>query len=235
MHNGSVYVPFLGYIRVSSMRTYIHACMHAQWQYICAFLGYNDFPVCIHTYTHIYIHVCTMAVCVCLFWGIFDFRVCIHTHIHTYIRECTMAVCVCLFWGIFVVYGLRVCMSIAAAPGGGSNKPALNGTDVPIPIDPSSSMYDEFAWSDTEKGLVLSSFFWGYIITQVSHVMKSFLHAFMDIFMRLFVRGIYVYVCVCVCVSLYIYMYIYTYTHTHIYTNIYIHTHTHIHACAVHT
>jgi len=49
-----------------------------------------------------------------------------------------------IFSGIVIVYTLRVNMSVAA-----------------------SDMKDELGWSDAEKGLVLSSFYWGYAVGQI--------------------------------------------------------------------
>lgn len=49
-----------------------------------------------------------------------------------------------LFTGIILCYIYRVVLSVAAIP-----------------------MADEYNWSDTTKGYVLSSFFWGYIVTQL--------------------------------------------------------------------
>lgn len=49
-----------------------------------------------------------------------------------------------LFTGILVVFTLRVNMSVAA-----------------------TDMQDELNWSETEKGLMLSAFYWGYAIGQI--------------------------------------------------------------------
>ena len=54
-----------------------------------------------------------------------------------------------LFLGVVVAYGLRVCISIAAAP------VSMVGLGPPI------SIYNEFGWTDTIKGIVLSAFFYG--------------------------------------------------------------------------
>ncbi len=54
-----------------------------------------------------------------------------------------------LFLGVVVAYGLRVCISIAAAP------VSAVGPGPPI------SIYNEFGWTDTVKGIVLSAFFYG--------------------------------------------------------------------------
>jgi hypothetical protein len=54
-----------------------------------------------------------------------------------------------LFLGLVVAYSLRVCMSIAAAP---VSDPTAG---------PSTSIYNEFGWTDTQKGIVLSAFFYG--------------------------------------------------------------------------
>ena len=58
-------------------------------------------------------------------------------------------VLVMLFLGVVVAYGLRVCISIAAAP------VSVVGPGPPI------SIYNEFGWTDTVKGIVLSAFFYG--------------------------------------------------------------------------
>jgi hypothetical protein len=55
-----------------------------------------------------------------------------------------------LFLGVVVAYGLRVCISIAAAP------VSAVGPGPPI------SIYNEYGWTDTVKGIVLSSFFYGW-------------------------------------------------------------------------
>ena len=61
-------------------------------------------------------------------------------------RHCIMLM---LFLGLVMAYGLRVCISIAAAPvSNASSGPAV-------------SIYNEFGWTDTEKGIVLSAFFYG--------------------------------------------------------------------------
>jgi len=53
-----------------------------------------------------------------------------------------------LFLGLFVAYMLRVCISVAAAPG---------------PL----GMYDALDWTKTQQGVVLGAFFDGYITTQI--------------------------------------------------------------------
>jgi fucose permease len=48
------------------------------------------------------------------------------------------------FFGFFNVYALRVCLSVAIEP-----------------------MQNEYGWSQRQASTVLSSFFWGYLITQL--------------------------------------------------------------------
>ena len=72
---------------------------------------------------------------------------------HCYIPRRYILVAV-LFAGCSVAYGLRVCISVAAAP------VSADGRD-------NMSMYNEFGWSDTDQGWVLSAFFGGYISTQI--------------------------------------------------------------------
>lgn len=94
-----------------------------------------------------------------------------------------LSVCLSLFFGLFTSYGLRVCISVAAAPNAAHPLPPPT-TPPPMPpgaslgdpeggARPGVSMYDEFGWDGTTKGLVLSSFFWGYLPMQVCHACQA--------------------------------------------------------------
>ncbi|KAI8118081.1 putative inorganic phosphate cotransporter [Lucilia cuprina] len=61
--------------------------------------------------------------------------------------------CFLLFCGLSVAYALRVNLSVAIVAM--TDKQATNPD------------FDEFDWSEKNKSLLLSSFFWGYVITQV--------------------------------------------------------------------
>lgn len=62
------------------------------------------------------------------------------------------------FFGFFNVYALRVNLSVAIiAMTEVKNVTLANGTIVE---------QQEFEWSSTQQGIILSSFFYGYILTQ---------------------------------------------------------------------
>lgn len=62
------------------------------------------------------------------------------------------------FFGFFNVYALRVNLSVAIISMTEFKDITLeNGTTVQM---------QEFAWSSTQQGVILSSFFYGYILTQ---------------------------------------------------------------------
>ncbi|XP_034239075.1 vesicular glutamate transporter 1 [Thrips palmi] len=64
------------------------------------------------------------------------------------------------FLGFFNVYALRVNLSVAiVAMTAASNATLGNGTTVQVPA--------EFDWDSKTQGLILSSFFYGYLVTQV--------------------------------------------------------------------
>eukprot|EP00286_Rhodomonas_abbreviata_P021161 CAMPEP_0181307150 /NCGR_PEP_ID=MMETSP1101-20121128/10710_1 /TAXON_ID=46948 /ORGANISM="Rhodomonas abbreviata, Strain Caron Lab Isolate" /LENGTH=483 /DNA_ID=CAMNT_0023413315 /DNA_START=100 /DNA_END=1552 /DNA_ORIENTATION=- len=70
-----------------------------------------------------------------------------------------------LFCGLFIVYGLRICISVAAAPSAHAHTDSTTG-GTSTNFQP-ESMYDEFGWSTTEQGIVLGAFFNGYITSQI--------------------------------------------------------------------
>ncbi|XP_062548324.1 putative inorganic phosphate cotransporter isoform X1 [Armigeres subalbatus] len=57
-----------------------------------------------------------------------------------------------LFFGLTVAYALRVNLSVAI---------------VAMVDKNSSSTFDHFDWSEQTKSVILSSFFWGYVVTQI--------------------------------------------------------------------
>ena len=63
-----------------------------------------------------------------------------------------------LHTGLAVCYAMRVGMSVAAAP------PAALHDNATIPIN--ATMFTQYHWSNTDEGIVLGSFFQGYILTQ---------------------------------------------------------------------
>ncbi|KAJ1528764.1 hypothetical protein ONE63_007151 [Megalurothrips usitatus] len=64
------------------------------------------------------------------------------------------------FFGFFNVYALRVNLSVAVvAMTAATNATLANGTTVQVP--------PEFDWDSRTQGLILSSFFYGYIMTQI--------------------------------------------------------------------
>lgn len=79
--------------------------------------------------------------------------------------------------GLAIVYGLRSNLSVAlVAMVNETVVPQVNETDLddscPIPVvannsSPSSTPQGEFAWSREVQGLILSSFFWGYLVPQL--------------------------------------------------------------------
>ncbi|XP_063890547.1 vesicular glutamate transporter 1 isoform X2 [Helicoverpa armigera] len=74
-------------------------------------------------------------------------------------RRRRLVVAILAFFGFFNVYALRVNLSVAVVAMTEPVETKLeNGTIVYIP---------EFDWSSQTKGLVLSSFFYGYLITQL--------------------------------------------------------------------
>ncbi|XP_053602667.1 vesicular glutamate transporter 1 isoform X1 [Plodia interpunctella] len=74
-------------------------------------------------------------------------------------RRRRIVVALLAFFGFFNVYALRVNLSVAVVAMTEPLKTTLeNGTVVYVP---------EFDWSSRTKGLVLSSFFYGYIVTQL--------------------------------------------------------------------
>ncbi|XP_045493507.1 sialin isoform X1 [Colias croceus] len=74
-------------------------------------------------------------------------------------RKRRLVVSLLAFFGFFNVYALRVNLSVAVVAMTEPMETELeNGTIVYVP---------EFDWSSQTKGLVLSSFFYGYIITQL--------------------------------------------------------------------
>uniref|UniRef100_A0A2A4IVF3 Major facilitator superfamily (MFS) profile domain-containing protein n=1 Tax=Heliothis virescens TaxID=7102 RepID=A0A2A4IVF3_HELVI len=74
-------------------------------------------------------------------------------------RRRRLVVALLAFFGFFNVYALRVNLSVAVVAMTEPVETKLeNGTIVYIP---------EFDWSSQTKGLVLSSFFYGYLITQL--------------------------------------------------------------------
>ncbi|XP_055859159.1 putative inorganic phosphate cotransporter isoform X2 [Episyrphus balteatus] len=60
--------------------------------------------------------------------------------------------CALIFFALAVSYALRVNMSVAI---------------VAMTDKSSNSKFDEYPWTESTKSLILSSFFWGYVITQV--------------------------------------------------------------------
>lgn len=57
-----------------------------------------------------------------------------------------------LFFGLTVAYALRVNLSVA----------------IVAMVDKSSkSDFDHFDWNEQTKSVILSSFFWGYVVTQI--------------------------------------------------------------------
>lgn len=74
-------------------------------------------------------------------------------------RRRRLVVALLAFFGFFNVYALRVNLSVAVVAMTEPVETKLdNGTVVLMP---------EFDWSSQTKGLVLSSFFYGYLITQL--------------------------------------------------------------------
>ncbi len=72
---------------------------------------------------------------------------------------------VMLFLGLAVVYALRVCISVAAAPGTApSNATSASG----VAQNATVTMFSEFQWTNTDQGVVLGAFFNGYIFTQIA-------------------------------------------------------------------
>ncbi|EKX41753.1 hypothetical protein GUITHDRAFT_42162, partial [Guillardia theta CCMP2712] len=69
-----------------------------------------------------------------------------------------------LHLGLFVVYALRVCISVAAAAPSAHALPS--NSSVPTEVT-GVSMYTEYSWTNTEQGIILGSFFNGYITTQI--------------------------------------------------------------------
>lgn len=62
------------------------------------------------------------------------------------------------FFGFFNVYALRVNLSVAIVAMTEIKTVTLdNGTTIET---------QDFAWSSTQQGIILSSFFYGYILTQ---------------------------------------------------------------------
>lgn len=84
-----------------------------------------------------------------------------------------------LFWGFFLLYALRVNLSVAIvamvngtavlAAGkarGGADCPAPDGSLFNATTDTTMAS-GEFGWDERTQGLVLGSFFYGYVLTQV--------------------------------------------------------------------
>lgn len=63
------------------------------------------------------------------------------------------------FFGFANVYGMRVNLSIAIVK-------MVEKTNVTLP-DGTSQVHQDFDWGTAKQGIILSSFFWGYIITQL--------------------------------------------------------------------
>ena len=64
------------------------------------------------------------------------------------------------FLGLFNVYALRVNLSVAIV--------AMTETRTVQNINGTVSYVQDFPWDSKQKGLVLSSFFYGYLMTQVA-------------------------------------------------------------------
>ena len=64
------------------------------------------------------------------------------------------------FLGLFNVYALRVNLSVAIV--------AMTETRTVQNINGTVSYVQDFPWDSKKKGLVLSSFFYGYLMTQVA-------------------------------------------------------------------
>ena len=62
------------------------------------------------------------------------------------------------FFGFFNVYSLRVNLSVAIV--------AMTENRTIIDADGNESWHQDFPWDSKQKGLILSSFFYGYILTQ---------------------------------------------------------------------
>lgn len=60
---------------------------------------------------------------------------------------------VLLFFGLTVAYALRVNLSVAVV--------------VMVDKDAANPDFEEFDWNEKTKSLILSSFFWGYVLTQI--------------------------------------------------------------------
>lgn len=63
------------------------------------------------------------------------------------------------FFGLFNVYALRVNLSVAIV--------AMTENRTVVHEDGSKHFEQYFDWSSTQKGYILSSFFYGYLMTQV--------------------------------------------------------------------
>ena len=62
------------------------------------------------------------------------------------------------FFGFFNVYSLRVNLSVAIV--------AMTENRTFIDADGNESWEQDFPWDSKQRGLILSSFFYGYILTQ---------------------------------------------------------------------
>ncbi|XP_026478028.1 putative inorganic phosphate cotransporter [Ctenocephalides felis] len=79
------------------------------------------------------------------------------------------------FLAVANAYTMRICLSVAinvmVVPKEESNTTHHVDDDLQCPADPSSGSSNKltgiYDWTNTEQGLILSSFFWGYVITHL--------------------------------------------------------------------
>ena len=64
------------------------------------------------------------------------------------------------FFGLVNIYALRVNLSVAIVDMVANKTAYINGTDI-------VTENAEFIWNSTMQGVILSSFFYGYIFTQI--------------------------------------------------------------------
>jgi MFS transporter, ACS family, solute carrier family 17 (sodium-dependent inorganic phosphate cotransporter), other len=79
------------------------------------------------------------------------------------------------FLAIVNAYTMRICLNVAITEmvkkkvlGGGDNSTDLEGYCPEDPsYDPNAETGGDFEWTEAQQGLVLSAFFWGYVITHL--------------------------------------------------------------------
>ncbi|XP_068145044.1 putative inorganic phosphate cotransporter [Drosophila tropicalis] len=75
--------------------------------------------------------------------------------------------CLLCFFCLSLAYAWRVNLSMALVAMTGSDAPSSNATAGNNETNSNASLEDMFFFTETQKSYMLSSFFWGYIVTQV--------------------------------------------------------------------